>query len=178
MDSESMSSRSKFLKDAATLALLSSFCLLPWLACGPYSFSGSLAPHLKTVTIAPFENLTAEFGIAEEMTNTLTDEFHRDNTLKLGDRSLADILVEGVIARVEDSAGAYTQSEQVQDFKIYITARVKCTDQVKRQVLWEERITQWGTYDPSAGPESRADGMAEAIDKISQEVLNKTVAGW
>jgi len=163
---------------AEFIALLSILTFIMGFGCAFYSFSGSLAPHLKTVAVAQFDNRTAEFGVSEEMTDTLVDEFQRDNSLKIADRNTADVLVEGEIIRVDDRAGAFDQSERVQDFKLYVTVRVKCSDQVKRQPLWEERITQWGSYDPSAGSESRLEGMSEAIGKISQEVLNKTVAGW
>ncbi len=159
-------------------ARLFAVSLLLLLSCGVYSFKGSLAPHLKTVAVPLFENRTAEFGIAEELTDALIDEFTRDNSLKIADRSSADVLIEGVIVRVNDRAGAFDQRERVQDLKVYITVKIKCVDQVKRQVMWEERITQWGSYDPAGGPDARLDGIAEAIDKISQEVLNKTVSGW
>ncbi|OGC10098.1 hypothetical protein A2V82_10355 [candidate division KSB1 bacterium RBG_16_48_16] len=146
--------------------------------CGFYSFSGSVAPHLKTVAIPLFENRTVEFGIAEELTDAVIDEFSRDNTLKISDRALADMLIDGAIVRVDDRAGAFDQSERVQDMKLYLTVSVTCTDQVKREKLWEERITQWGSYDPSEGADARRNGISEAIEKISQEILNKSVSGW
>jgi hypothetical protein len=153
------------------------YCIIV-LNCGIYSFSGSLAPHLNTVAVPLFDNRTVEFGIAEDMTDTVIEEFTRDNTLKIADRSTADILIDATILRVDDRAGAFDANETVQDLKIYVSVNVKCTDQVKDQVLWEERITQWGGYDPSGGPDARLDGLAEAIDKISKDILNKTVAGW
>jgi hypothetical protein len=146
--------------------------------CGFYSFSGSLAPHLNTVAVPLFENRTPEFGITEEMTDTIIDEFTRDNTLKIADRTSADVLLEGTIVRINDRAGGFDAQERVSDYKVYVTVAIKCTDQRKQQPLWEERITQWGSFDPAAGPDSRAAGISEAIDKISQETLNKTVSGW
>ena len=146
--------------------------------CGFYSFSGSLAPHLNTVAVPLFENRTPEFGITEEITDTIVDEFTRDNTLKIADRTNADVLLEGSIVRINDRAGGFNAQERVSDYKVYVTVSIKCTDQQKQQLLWEERITQWGSYDPAAGSDSRAAGISEAIDKISQETLNKTVSGW
>ena len=148
------------------------------LNCGIYSFKGSLAPHLNTVAIPLFDNRTAEFGITEEMTDTMIEKFTQDGSLKNMDKSSADVLVEGTIERINDGAGAFDANEQVQDLKIYVTVQIKCTDQVKRQVIWEERITQFGSYDPAEGPDARLDGISEAIEKISEEVLNKTVSGW
>ncbi len=152
--------------------------LLLQLSCGFYSFKGSLDPHLKTVAIPLIDNRTAEFGVAEQMTDAFIDEFTKDNSLKIADIGSANVLINGAITRIDDRSGAVTSSETVQDIKIYITVSIKCMDQVKHQVMWEERLTQWGAYDPSGGPSAREDALAEAIEKLSQDVLNKTVSGW
>ncbi len=147
-------------------------------ACAYYSLKGSLPPHLKTVAIPLFDNRTAEFGITETLTDAVIDEFIRDGSLKIADRSAADVLLLGTIVSVSDRAGAYDQQEVVQDIKVYITVRVECTDQVKRHTLWKERITQFGSYDPAEGPEGRSTAYEQAYEKISQEILNKTVSNW
>ena len=154
-------------------------CLSPlfFTSCGFYSFSGSLAPHLKTIAIPLFDDRTAEFGIKEELTDALIDEFTRDNTLKIADRNEADIVLQGTIVSLNDRAGAYDQQETVQDIRVYLTVNIKCEDMVKRNTLWEERLTQWGTYEPSS-PDARIEGVAEAIEKLTSDILNKTVAGW
>ncbi len=48
-------------------------------SCGFYSLSGSLPPHIKTISIPMVENETAEFGIAENISDgmLLTILFHR-----------------------------------------------------------------------------------------------------
>lgn len=152
--------------------------LLLFTNCGFYSLKGSLPPHLKTVAIPLFENRTAEFGISEELTDYVIDEFTRDGSLKIADRSSSDVLVEGTIVTISDRAGAFDTQEQVQDIKVYFTVRVECTDLVKRQTMWEERITQFGSYDPAEGPAGRSVAYQEAFEKIGQEILNKTVSNW
>ncbi len=147
-------------------------------ACGPYSFSGTSSPHIKSVAIPIFQDQTSEFGIKEKLTDVLIQEFTKDNTLRVTDRRSADSLLEGTIIRVDDRAGAFTSDERVQDIKIFITVHVKYQDLQKRKVIWEEEITQWGTFNPDEGPQSRDAGIAEAIAKISGEILNKSVSGW
>jgi hypothetical protein len=154
------------------------FILAVGSGCGLYSFSGSLPPHLKTVAVPLFDNRTAEFAIAEDITDAIIKEFNKDNSLKIADRNAADVLIEGSVISLDDRAGAFDPNEEVKDFKVYVTVQVKCTDQVKRLTMWEERVTQWGEYDPNAGPDARKDGITAAITKMSQEVLNKTVAAW
>ena len=40
-------------------------------SCGFYSLSGSLPPHIKTISIPMVENETAEFGIAENISERI-----------------------------------------------------------------------------------------------------------
>ncbi|HNW58446.1 MAG TPA: LptE family protein [bacterium] len=156
--------------------------LLPLLGlaagCGIYSVKGSMAPHLKTVAIPLFDNRTAEFRVAEDLTDAIIGAFTSDNSLKIAERNAADVLIEGSIIQIDDRAGAFDSGENVQDMKLYLSVQIKCTDQVKREVLWQERLTHFGSYDPSGGPEARTEALTEAMQKVSEEVLNKTVANW
>ncbi len=147
-------------------------------ACNYYSLKGSLPPHLKTAAVPLFENQTSEFGIAEKLTDTIINELMRDGSLKIADRSVADVLIEGTITGVSDRPGAFSQDERVQDINVYVSVNVTVTDQVKQVVLWNERLTQFGAYDPSAGPDGRQQAYEEALEKISKEILNKTVSNW
>lgn len=166
-------------------------------ACGPYSFSSSGASHIKTVRIPIFQDQTSEFGIKEKLTEQVIQEFTRDNTLKVTDnRRNADSLIQGMIVRVDDRAGAFSSDETVQDIKVFITVSVKYEDLKKRKLIWEETITQWGTFNPDEGTQSRDPGVDEAaakiadeiqsrdaaideaVAKIANEILNKSVSGW
>lgn len=160
------------------LGLPVALVLLAWFGCGPYSFSGSANPHIRTVAVPIFQDQTAEFGVKERLTEAVIEEFTRDNTLKIADRRNADSLVEGTILRVEDRAGAFTGDEQVSDVKVFVTVAVTYRDLMKRKVVWEGEITQWGTFDPDLGLESRDQGIAEALDKIANEILTRSVSGW
>ena len=146
--------------------------------CGYYSFSGSSLPsHLKTIAIPVFEDRTSEFGVRESITDGLIEEITRDNTLKISDPRNTDSILEGIIINIRDQAGAVSSTEQVKDIKVYITVDVKFRDVVKRKVIWEEQITQWGTYEPETA-NGRLDGINEAIDKLIEDIINKIIAGW
>ncbi|MFQ5772098.1 MAG: LptE family protein [bacterium] len=147
-------------------------------SCGPYSFSSSGATHIKTVAIPIFQDQTSEFGIKEKLTDAVINEFTRDNTLRITDRRHADSIIEGTIVLVQDRAGAFTSEEKVRDIQIFITVKVKFEDLKKRKIVWEEEITQWGTFNPDEGPQSRDKGIDEAVAKITNDILNKSVSGW
>jgi TolB-like protein len=156
--------------------------LLVLLHCGYYSFSGSsLQSNIRTIAIPIFENKTTEFGVPEDITDALINQFTQDNTLKVVDRRTADSILEGIIENVREQAGAYNQQEQVQEIRVYIRVKARFEDLKKNNVIWEEEISQWGTYSPDApiGENSaRKDAIDEAIGKIVTEIFNKTVSGW
>lgn len=146
--------------------------------CFYYSVKGSLPSYLNTVAIPLFENETAEFGVAEELTDALIIEFTRDGSLQINRPEDADVLINGKITNINERAGAFDQNETVEDIKIYITVQVTCMDKVKNQEMWSSRITQYGTYDPSEGLDARQTAYEQAYTKIGQEIINKTVSNW
>lgn len=161
---------------ARTLFLLALHTLF---ACGPYSFSSSGNTGLKTVAVPVFNDQTAEFGVKEKITNAIIAAFTRDNSLKIADRRVADAIVNGTLLRVTEQAGAYTKTEQVQDIRVTITVQIKFEDVKKRKVLWEENLTQFGSYVPNdATSGDRESAIQQAVDKIATEVINKSVSGW
>lgn len=153
-------------------------CWLLLGGCGAYSFSSSGASHLKTVAIPIFQDRTSEFGIKEELTDEVISQFTRDNTLRVTDRRNADSLIEGTVLSVEDRAGAFSSDERVSDIRIFLTVQVKYEDLKKRKTVWEENITQWGSFNPDNSGEGRETGIRQAIEKIAQEILNKSVSDW
>ncbi|MCD4664865.1 MAG: hypothetical protein K8R68_06295 [Bacteroidales bacterium] len=164
---------------------MSFFLILPLInfSCGFYSFSGSSLPsHLRTVAIPMFENKTSEFGVREDITDAIINQFTQDNSLKVTDRRSADSIILGTITNIREQAGAYNAEEQVKEIKVNVYIHAKFEDLKKHKVIWEEQIIQWGIYNPNlpAGEEgsTRQDAIKEAIDKIVADIFNKTVSGW
>lgn len=150
---------------------------LAYWACGPYSFTSGKS-GLKSVAIPIFQDQTSEFGIKEKLTDQIIAEFTRDNTLRITTRRNADSLIEGKIVDVTDQAGAFSSDETVQDIKVFITVSVTYIDLKKRKTLWQDDISQWGTFNPDEGTQSRDAGIDEAVAKMASEILNRTVSGW
>ena len=176
-----MPSASPRVKDNIKHALrfLLFFTLPIFFACGPYSFSSSGNTGLKTVAVPVFNDQTAEFGVKEQITKAIIAAFTRDNSLKIADRRAADAMVNGTLLRVSEQAGAYTKTEEVQQIRVTVTVQIKFEDVKKRKVLWEESLTQFGTYTPNdAASGDRESAIQQAVEKIATEVLNRSVSGW
>jgi hypothetical protein len=152
------------------LSILALFC-----GCGIYSFSGSNLPaHIKTVTIPFFQNQTSEFGVDQELTNSLIAAVNKDNTLKIGNPRSSDSALMGAVVSFEERAGQYDRQEtKASNFRIFITIKVRFEDVKKKEAIWEETWTQWGEYESN-----RNDGISQAVEKLTTEVMNRLVSGW
>ena len=79
---------------------------LLFLGCGFYSMAGSIPPHIKSISIPLMDNETAEFGLAEEITDGILDEFNEAGILNITDESNAHSILRGTVKKVIE--GPYT----------------------------------------------------------------------
>jgi hypothetical protein len=162
-------------RESPRLRTMAPLFLVPLLLrCGAYSFSGaSLPPHLKTVAIPLFENRTPEFGIDQLLTDAVIEAVTRDNTLKIAEPAAADCLLRCTLNRIEDRAGQYDQNEEATTFRITLSVQATFEDQEKRVVIWQSPFSAFGNYS-----ENRDEGIAEAVDKLKVEIVNRMVSNW
>jgi hypothetical protein len=158
------------------------------LALGPvlfagcaYSFKGGSVPaHLKTVAV-PLAQDQSGYGdptLRDQLTQQLVDRFTNDNTLQVTDRKTADSIIESVVVDVKDAPSVVQAGEKVTARRITVTVRVTFEDLKLRKKVWEKDFSNWGDYPSGGGPTQRNDGVKEAIRKLTEDVLNETVAGW
>ena len=147
----------------------------------PYSFTGaSVPPHLKTIAIPIVEDQSG-FGDAtlrDQFSRQLLQRFVNDATLQPSDRSNADSILEGVITGVKDAPVVVEGGDQVSKRRVTVTAHMTFRDLKLRKKVWEKDFTQWGDYLSGGGLTQRNDGISEALRKITEDILNETVAGW
>jgi hypothetical protein len=146
-----------------------------------YSFKGgSVPPHLKTIAIPIVEDQSA-YGdptLRDSFTKQLVDRFTNDNTLQLTDRNTADSMLEGVLTDVKDEPLLMQGSEQVAQRRITVTVRMTFQDLKLRKKVWEKSFSNWGNYPSGGGLTQRNEGVIEAVRKLTEDILNDTVAGW
>jgi len=146
-----------------------------------YSFKGGSVPaHLKTIAIPIVEDQSA-YGdptLRDSFTKQLVKQFTNDNTLQLTDRNTADSMLEGVITDVKDAPLVLQGSEKVAQRRITVTVRMTFQDLKLRKKLWEKSFNSWGDYPSGGGLTQRNEGAIEAVRKLTEDILNDTVAGW
>ena len=172
--------------------------LLIFSGCGTYSFSGSIPPHIKSISIPLFANETAEFGIAEAVTDEVTNVFLEENILKISDQG--DSILKGSIKKVEDKPYTYSEMEEVLEYRYSVGISVEWFDVREEKVLIAKNYTNWGAYsltadvasdgidndgdgkvdsdDPDESGDARELAMKAAVTKISESIINDIVSTW
>lgn len=169
--------------------LATAYCLLLFISgCGVYSFSGSGLSGVNTIAIPVFNNQTAEYGIRETLTEKIAERFVQDNTLKVVNEKIAESILHGVITKYEREAHTFDEQENIEEYIVRIWVKVNFEEKKNKKIIWkEDNLLGWGIYcvkdcvDESGNPkddETEDDGKERAIEKLAEDIVNKTVKGW
>lgn len=163
------------MKYCAVLALVLAFngCV--------YSFRGaSLPPGVHSVAVQVFDDKSG-FGdpnLRIDLTNMLTQQLISDNTYQVTSMSTADAAIIGTINNVTTQPVSIQGNEQVGKWQITVNVSVRFENLKTQKDIWTKQFSDWGEYDPSAGPSNRAAGLSQAEDKLSQDILLALVTNW
>jgi hypothetical protein len=184
------------LKKSVFHLLFSFFCLLGTASClllfisgcGVYSFSGSSIPGIKTIAVPLFDNQTQEYGIRENLTSAVADRFVKDNTLKVVNEKITDSILHGSITKYIRESHTFDEQENIKEYIVRIWVNVWFEEKKSKKIIWKDDNREgWGIYcvkdcvDENGNPksdETEDDGKQRAIDKLAEDIVNKTVKGW
>jgi hypothetical protein len=146
-----------------------------------YSFKGGSAPtNLKSIVI-PVVDDQSGFGdptLRDSFWQSVVKAFTNDNSLRVTDRNSADSMLEIVITDVKDVPQALQGGENVSTRRITVSVRATFQDLKLRKKLWEKSFSQYGDYPSGGGLTQRTEGVNNAVSKLTEDILNETVAGW
>ena len=146
-----------------------------------YSFrGGTVPPHLSTVAIPVVDDVSGygDPSLRERFTQELTTAFITDASLELADRNSADAVLDGTIVEVRDAPNVLQGGEQVAQRRITVRVRMIFNDLKLRKEVWQKDFLSYGDYPSGGGLTQRQEGIDEAIRKLTEDILNETVAGW
>ena len=149
-----------------------------------YTTSTALLPsHLKTVAIPAFENGTTEHTLEQDVTDAVIARFVADNHLKVVDQRAADAVITGKITAYRNTVFGFSQGAQAQEYRVVLTASVTFKDRIKNRELWSEpELVKTANYyvvdTPGATAKTELDGRREAIAKLAEEIVTRSVEGW
>jgi hypothetical protein len=117
---------------------------LAWLAlallaggCG-YSLGGNLPPHIKTVAVPIFKNLTQQPAIESVITSAVVNAFVSGGRLKVVSATQADSLLEGEVTGYSVDSIAFDPAINAQVFRLRVTLNVQFRDLRENTMLWRQ----------------------------------------
>ena len=162
--------------------------------------AGSIPPHIKSIAIPLVKNQTAEFGIAENITDNIIEVFNEENILRIDNEDSADSILEGTIVSMQDAPYTYSREEAVSEYRITISMDITWYDVENETDLLKKRYSGWGAYGLSGdintdGIDNDGDGKIDdedndefgeprefatkiAIKKIAEDVVNNILTAW
>jgi len=157
-------------------ALLFIICL-----SGCYSFTGASIPsHIHTIAIPLAEDISA-FGQSElrqNLTQTLTNKFVREGSLQVASRSNGDALLTVTIDRITDEATGVRAGETLTNKQVTIFVTATYFDQKKQKQFWQRDFQQSAVYAISQNLEGLKQALAQAEDKLTDDLLLATISNW
>jgi hypothetical protein len=147
-----------------------------------YGFAGGgLPPGIRTVAILPFENLTPEPTLTQEVQAAVRQAVQNRLGLREAGEATADAVVRGVISRYEpDLPIAYTGNAantqvDVNRRLVQLTVSVQIVNQKTGKTLWQgQGLTLQGDY----GPGQEQQGRNRVYDQLETRIVEGAQSQW
>jgi hypothetical protein len=170
------------VKSKRNLGLILLYLIGMHSGCWFYSFKGTLPPHIKSIAIPLFNDQTAEFNIQQIVTDQIRVSFIQENILRLAEEENANSVLYGTIQSIQDRPLVFTEgetSEAVTEYRITIKIEAEWYDNVEDKSLFKKSFTGYSEYDPTGATDRTRDlALAEAVDNITEDIVNQILSGW
>ena len=146
-----------------------------------YGFAGGGLPAgIKTAAVLPFDNLTTEPTLTQQVNTAVRAAMLDRLGLRSAGEETADALVRGSITRYEpDLPVAYTGSGQnnvsVTQRALQITLNIEIIDQKAGKPLWQRNGL---IVESNYAPGQETDGRAKALDKLITDIVDGAQSQW
>jgi len=155
-------------------ALLSGGCL--------YKFTGGGLPAgIRTVAVLPFDNLTPEPTLTQEISKAVREAVESRLGLRPAGEAQADAVVTGSIQRYDPdlpisfTGQTPTGATEVTKRMVQITVNVQIMDQKENKVLWEKKgLLVQGEYNPG----QEIEGRKKALEKLITDIVDGAQSQW
>ena len=135
------------------------------------------------MAIPVFENATTEYTLEQDVTNAVIERFVKDNHLRVVDERSANAVIRGRLTGYKNAVFGFSAANRAQEYRVTITCAVVFKDLVKNREIWSEpNLVKTANYYvvpvPGDSAKTELDGRKEAIAKIADEVLARSVESW
>ena len=153
------------------------FCLL-FSGCG-YSYHATLPENADSIAVIPFENRTFEPGLEIDFNKILTRRILFEGLGSLKTTSSADTILRGELLEYDREPLRYTDSEEIQEYRLKLFATAVLEKQGTKEILWQEKITGETTFF-AKGSFSRSEILAreDLLDDLARRLSARLSEHW
>jgi len=144
--------------------------------CGIYSFKPGGKSDIKAITIERFGNDTAEYGLADRLTDLVIDAFISDGNMKVVPLDQADAVLVGTLTGYSRRPYTYDENDQVLENQVVMNFDISLKKPADDTEIWNEKMSQIGVYNVAS--ETEEDGQNRAIGFLVETVINRTTKSW
>lgn len=150
--------------------------------CGYYSFTGiSVSDKTKTFQVNYFQNNSdlIEPGIDRDFTLALQDIILNQTNLSLV-KSNGDLVYEGEIVEYRISPTTATADNRAEQNRLTIAINVRFINKFDIEAEFEKRFSFFYDYAGSAQliGAQKTTAIKEIFDRITQDIINASLANW
>ena len=146
-----------------------------------YGFvGGGLPPDVQTVAVLPFDNLTSEPTLTQEVLRSVREAVENRLGLRPAGENTADAVVRGRITRYEPDLPVAYQGNQLNQVTVtrrllQLTVAVEIVNQRTGKTLWERGgLTVDGDYEPG----NELEGRRRALEKLTTDIVDGAQSQW
>ncbi len=142
--------------------------------------SSRLTDDVNNVYLAPVKNRSSEIGLANILSEDVTQQFLADGRLDLVDRRDALVIVQGAIVNYNRYPTIYNQQDVVQQFRVRVEMNIVLKDARTGETLNEfDNLYRQTTYSDVNPPlQSELGAKREVLRKLARDVVNTVVERW
>ena len=161
--------------------VLPSLSVLAFAGC-LYGFKGGgLPPEIKTVAILPFDNLTAEPTLTQEVSDSVRAAVQGRLGLRQSGEASADAVVRGSISRYDPDVpvafqGGSNSQVTVTKRLVQVTLSVEIVNKEGKSLWQRSGMTLEGDYEPGRDTEAQARGRA--LSKLVTNIVDGAQSQW
>ena len=150
---------------------------LVW-GCGYKSRSASLS-HLNSVTVSPIANETVEYGLEDDLVDSLKQEFSKQSNWSEG----TDSVFTGTIETYEIFAISLDQNNQPEEYRMILGMVFVFEDLKRSKVLKNEKnyekIHDFYVVDDRGEPaETPKEARLKLVEEVSEDIVSSIVKEW
>lgn len=150
-----------------------------------YSFTGaSISPDVKTVFVDFFTNRARVVNpmLSQTFTEAMKDKFVNETGLSM-EREQGDLEFSGEITGYEVRPLSIQQSEQGRDFasmnRLTVTVKVVFTNNKDHEQDFNQTFSAYYDWESTRSlNEVESEAVDEIVEKLVEDIFNKSVANW